>query len=210
MKQYHDGFKIKGITALAALACLLILSGQASAQRPPSSSNNSASHKSGSQIGMEQDLRLRGAVADKAPVTEDKLREILKEINEDFTEIQVVNDNIMRMVRTTTDLNYTSIVEMTGEMRKRAKRFKDNANFPPPAGFSKEEKRPDDVEQKEMKEALLILNGQVNRFVDNPLFQKPEWTDMELAAKASRDLDIIIEMSGQIKKNAEKLVKPIQ
>jgi len=61
-----------------------------------------------------------------------------------------------------------------------------------------------------MKDALLILNERINKFIDNPLFQSPEWSDKELKAKASRDLETIIEMSAQIKKSAEKLVKSVQ
>jgi hypothetical protein len=166
---------------------------------------------SGSQIGMEQEMQVRGDVRDRGPETEDKLREILNELNEDFQHIQTLNDNLLIMANANDGFNYTRVAEMTVELRKRARRFRDNGNFPPPAAAPKDEKKLGEINQaQEMKEALLLLNDRINKFVENPLFKSPEWSDKEQRARASRDLETIIEMSIQIKKGAEKLSKPDQ
>src|SRR5215213_619932 len=164
MKHNKDRFVIRRITsAAAAVAVLLILSIPALAQRPSNTAgnrtNSTGGHNNGSQIGLEDQLRLRGSVNDKGPETEAKLRRILEEINEDFQRIQVINDNIFGMVKANSAFNYKSITELTGELRKRARRFKDNANLPPPAAVSRDEKKLDEVGEAGMKDALALLNG---------------------------------------------------
>jgi hypothetical protein len=217
MKRYHDWFTIRRITFLtAAAALLLIVPFKASAQRPPqssSSSNRSSSGKmnSGAQIGMEQEMQIRGDVRDRGPETEDKLRQILAEMKEDFERIQAIGENLLVMAKANDGFNYTRVTDLTTELRKRARRFRDNGVFPPPAPSPKDEKKLGEINQaQEMKDALLVLNERINKFVDNPLFQSPEWSDKELKAQASRDLETIIEMSAQIKKGSEKLGKSIQ
>jgi len=166
---------------------------------------------SGAQIGMEQEMQVRGDVRDKPPETEDKLRQILRELKEDFERIQAINENLLAMVKTSEGFSYVRITDLTTELRKRARRFRDNAVFPPPGPAPKDEKKIGEINQdQEMKDALLVLNERVNKFIDNPLFQAPEWSDKELKARASRDLETVIEMSAQIKKSAEKLGKSIQ
>jgi len=214
MRRNHDRFTFKGIAFLtiAATAFLLVVVKPASAQRPPPNQSNSARSSgrmsSGAQIGMEQEMQVRGDVRDRGPETEDKLREILNELNEDFQRLQTISDNLLLMVNGNDGFNYTRISELSAEVRKRARRFRDNGNFPPPAAAPKDEKKVGEIGQaQEMKEALLLLNDRINKFVDNPLFKSPEWTDKDQRARASRDLETIIEMSVQIKKGAEKLGK---
>ncbi|HVG34548.1 MAG TPA: hypothetical protein VM911_15870 [Pyrinomonadaceae bacterium] len=215
MRRYHEWFTIRRIAFLtAAAALLLIVPCEASAQQPPRPSTSRSSGGrmgSGTQIGMEQEMQVRGDVRDRAPETEDKLRQILQELKEDFERIQAINENLLAMLKTNEGFSYARITDLTTELRKRARRFRDNAVFPPPGPAAKDEKKLDEINQdQEMKDALLVLNERVNKFIDNPLFQSPEWSDTELKAKASRDLETVIEMSAQIKKSAEKLGKSIQ
>jgi hypothetical protein len=217
MKRYQDCFTIRRIAFLtAAAALLLIVPFKASAQQPPqsrpsSSTSSSGRRGSGSQVGMEQEMKIRGDVRDKPPETEDKLRQILQELKEDFERIQAINENLLVMVKANDGFNYTRLTDLTTELRKRARRFRDNAVFPPPPAAQKDEKKLGEINQaQELKDALLVLNDRINKFIDNPLFQSPEWSDKELKARASRDLETIIEMSAQIKKGSEKLGKSIQ
>ncbi|HEX8143586.1 MAG TPA: hypothetical protein VF553_13375 [Pyrinomonadaceae bacterium] len=210
MKHRQDSLTIRHLASLAsAAAFLLLVSIPAWAQQRTSASAPKPPGRE-SSVGYEQDLRLRGAMRGAQPQTDAELREILKQINEDFERIQVVNDNLLGMIRANSELNYKSIIDMTGEIRKRAKRFKENTNLPAPADDPAERKKPEDIAQAEMKDALSMLNNRINSFVDNPLFQTPVWTDAVQGAKASRDLEVIIEMSAQIKKKAERLSKSPQ
>ena len=63
------------------------------------------------------------------------------------------------------------------------------------------------VSSEELTSAAASLNALVNSFVWNPVFQRPGVIDLELSAKASRDLEGIIRLSEQIRRSAEGLGK---
>src|SRR5205809_919754 len=52
---------------------------------------------------------------------------------------------------------------------------------------------------------VLKLGRLIFSFVDNPFFKEASVVDTQLTAKARRDLEEIIDLSGQIKKNSEQL-----
>jgi hypothetical protein len=189
----------------AAVTLLLIVPLKASAQGSTRRKTRSEV-EANKRANTEQELLIRGSVRDKT-YDEETSRKILAQASEDFMKIQELNDNILGILKAKLAFNYKSIGEMTAEIRKRAKRFKETTNLPPPVGGPVEVKKLEEIGQAEMKDALATLNAQINSFVDNPLFQTPQWTDEKLGAKASRDLITIIELSGQIKKSAEKLSK---
>ncbi|HEX8776302.1 MAG TPA: hypothetical protein VF735_22215 [Pyrinomonadaceae bacterium] len=206
MEYHQDKLTIKIMVSLAAaVAFLLIVPLTASAQgstRPKSRAETEANKRA----AAEQELLIRGAVRDKR-YEEDARRKVIAQAGEDFMKIQELNDNILGMLKAKLAFNYKSIGEMTSEIKKRAKRFKETTDLPPPADGPVEERKFGEIGQAEMKMALTALNARINSFVDNPLFQSPQWTDVKLGARASRDLIMIIELSGQIKKSAEKLGK---
>lgn len=206
MEYHQDKLTIKVMVALAAAVAFLLMvplpaSAQGSAR--PKSRGEVESNK---RANTEQELLLRGTARDKTYDTENR-RKVLEQASEDFAKIQELNDGIVGILKAKVAFNYKSIGEMTSEIRKRAKRFKETTDLPPPVDETVPEKKLEEIGQAEMKDALTMLNARINSFVDNPLFQTPQWIDVKLGAKASRDLITIIELSGQIKKSAEKLSK---
>jgi hypothetical protein len=204
------------ISLTAAIACLLIVSITASAQQRGGGTRakSAAELESNRRATTQQDLLLRGAVKDETynPAdTDASVRATLLQVKEDFERIQVLNDTLLGILKANTGFNYKSLGEMTGEIRKRAKRFKENTNLPPPAEGPAEPKKPAaEIGREEMKDALVTLNKRINSFVENPLFQTARWLDLKLGAQASSDLVTIIELSGQIKKSAERIAKSAQ
>jgi len=206
----HPQDKLTGnviISLLTAVALLLIGSISALAQRAPAKSRTEVD--ANRRATTQQDLLIRGAVRDDTYNNEDNAgrRAILEQAKEDFEKIQTLNDSLLGIVKANTEFNYKSIGEITAEIKKRAKRFKETTHLPPPVDEPVKQKKLDEIGQSEMKDALLMLNDRITSFVDNPLFSTPQWIDVQLGAKASRDLVTIIELSGQIKKSAEKLGK---
>jgi len=65
-------------------------------------------------------MQVRGDVRDRGPETEDKLRQILQELKEDFERIQAINENLLVMVKANDGFNYTRVTDLTTELRKRA------------------------------------------------------------------------------------------
>jgi hypothetical protein len=73
------------------------------------------------------------------------------------------------------------------------------------------EKVPDfkEAEQGELQPALSQLNQLLESFLHNPIFSDTGDIDLELAARARRDLDSIVVLSEKVRKNAEKRSKTI-
>ena len=55
-----------------------------------------------------------------------------------------------------------------------------------------------------MKEELILLCKQIERFVRNPIIETPGTVDAQQLGKARKDLQSIVELSDAIKKQADK------
>jgi len=217
MKHYHDTLVIRTITLMAAivafstlLATPLMAQRDTGPGRPLTPGERLELRRARQSTIMNQEMQLKGLVKDKDWVEPDRapyLRAIVQQAKQDFERIQIVNDDIMRAVSANTGFNYKNLAEQTGEIKKRAKRFKENINLPPPDETQPSVKKLDQISSEEMRAALILLGEQVVSFATNPLFQMPNLMDVKLGAKASRDLDAMIELSGVIRKNAERLSK---
>ncbi len=128
----------------------------------------------------------------------------LTQIREDFWNIQMVNNNIAQSLLSGATLDPKFIAKSASEIKKRAERLKYNMVLPAPEKDSKRPKAAVGVEPEQLKSSLSALNELIFGFVNNPLFQNANTVDAELSAKARRDLEEIIELSGGIKKSSEK------
>jgi hypothetical protein len=218
MKRYHDTLVSKRITLPATVVAFFTLlatplMAQRDSPRPLTPTERMEARQIRQTTMIGQEMQLRGLISDKdweQPDQQPQLRAIVMQAKQDFERIQTVNDEIMRAVTANTGFNFKNLAEQTSEIRKRAKRFKDNINLPPPDEGQTSLKKLDQISREEMRAALLSLNEQVVSFATNPLFQTPNLMDVKLGAKASRDLDMLIELSSTIKKNADRLSKEQQ
>lgn len=132
---------------------------------------------------------------------------LLPLIKEDFTRIQIVNNEMMRKVFDDEVLDYKRISESIGEIRKRASRLRENLMLPETEVGDKNMRALRPNASALLKDSLLTLDNMIMAFVRNPLFQQPNVVDAKLSAKAGDELKTIIEFSGGIRKEAEKLSK---
>ena len=130
------------------------------------------------------------------------------QIADDYKQIQMVNNKMMAATMRASSPNFSQITQSLGEVRKRAIRLKENL------GLAKLElPKKDKAERKqatnaaEIKTQLLTLDGFIMSFVKNPIFTNPDVVNVEEATKARRDLELIIENSQMIAKDAERLNK---
>jgi len=142
------------------------------------------------------------------PRSTDEKRIALVQIADDFQQIQMVNNKMMEAAMKAATLDYEDIGSSTAEIKKRASRIKSNLELPnaEPDAKSKQEYKPV-VDAAGMKAALLSLDKTIMSFVESPIFKNPNVIDMDQTSKAIRDLDIIIEFSRLISKDAERLGK---
>ena len=149
---------------------------------------------------MEDDLR-RPAEREEA----DRLA--LAQIKEDYVRIQVVNKDLSKVASQPAALDLRLVAKSAAEIRKRAERLLENLALPElqeEAGRSKANA----IEREEQLKASLLAFGQlVERFVRNPIFREVNVIDAQASARARRDLEAIIEISGRLKKESERLDK---
>ena len=140
--------------------------------------------------------------------TEDKAaREaVLKQINDDFKTLQVLNSKVMSKVTDQSGADYKEISAMLADIGSRAARLKSNLALPN-VDEKKEKANSEITTAAALKDRLMEFDKIVMSFATNPIFQQANVIDVELAKQASGDLAAIIELSGKLKKASAKLAK---
>ena len=140
--------------------------------------------------------------------TEDKSarQAVLKQINDDFKNLQVLNNKLMSEVEDQGGVDYKEISTMLADIGSRAARLKSNLALPK-VDEKKEKANSEITTAAALKDRLMEFDKVVMSFATNPIFQQANVIDVELAKQASGDLATIIERSGKLKKAAAKLAK---
>ena len=156
-----------------------------------------------------QDLTLREhqmSELERATTRKREPKEILAEVNEDLSRLKALNDDInANTTATDQQLNYKSIVENVTEIKKRSTRLSIDLALPPAEKETRRIIKND--ENGALQPALAALNKLLGSFLNNPIFGDTGAIDLQLAAKARRDLNDIIVLSDQLRKNADKWSK---
>lgn len=133
--------------------------------------------------------------------------QIYAQVNEDFLHLQVVNGKLMQAVLEGGALDLTFVAKSASELKKRAERLKGNLMLPEPEKGPKRPALEVGAEAGQLRSSLSALGELIYGFVRNPVFKEANVADVQMLAKARRDLEEIIELSGQVKKSSEKMRK---
>ena len=162
----------------------------------------------------QRDLRLLDKTMRPREITKPTKRRdpklVTAEIAEDFTRIQVVNNDLAQAVSGSAPLNLEFVVKSTAELVERTKRLGENLGRPEPEKGSKPPKLEPVTDVEQLKRALATLDKLIAEFTHNPLFTDASTRDAELFVKARRDLAEIFALSEHIKKNTEELSKIVK
>ena len=200
-------------TVVLVFVALLLLTPAGNAQR---TQNPSAAPGGNVRKGPElPSVRERQLIMDEMerqaaqPRTPEQERLALSQIAEDFKQIQIINNKMMADTMGKALPNYGSIAETTTEIKRRAKRLKDNLRLAEAddKDRTKESSSKKTVEAGKMKANLLVLDETIMSFINNSIFRNPQVVNLAQSTKARQDLDEIIQLSELIKKDAERLVK---
>jgi hypothetical protein len=131
------------------------------------------------------------------------------EVAEEFKQLQLVNYSLAGLADPKVPLDFARVRKESGEVRKRAARLKGYLSLPEVEDAKKQEKAAEIQTPEALRAAVVRLDGLVNSFAWNPVFQKPDVVDLEQSTKASRDLAGIIGLSEQIRRSAEELGKSL-
>jgi hypothetical protein len=124
---------------------------------------------------------------------------LFAQIREDFTRLQLINNELMRTVFVKKSVDLKLIAATTAEINKRAARLSGNLVLPRLDDKMANRKPDDAANDSDLPAGLLALDRCIMSFITNPLFKQPNVVDAQLASKARQDLDLIIRLSKQLK-----------
>lgn len=169
---------------------------------PPIDKRNAERMRQQDQSRREYELRNFGSQPNR-PKDDRQLKELMAQTEEDFTRILTLHNQIARALASKKDLDYHFVSEATAEIKKRAIRVQSTLLLHP---------SPDDAPIKEhsdaeIKDSLIKLCKEIRSFVTNPIIENPNTVDAVQLPRARHDLESMIQLSGIIKKDADKLIK---
>lgn len=130
-----------------------------------------------------------------------------KKIKDDFRDLQSLNNKMMADAWLQDTLEYSSIADMVSKIRSKANDLKEGLSLPESESPQTATKVPAVSTVRQFREQLLLLDKTIMRFVTNPVFQAANTVDVNLAKKASDDLEQVISLTFDLKQNAQKLRK---
>ena len=138
-----------------------------------------------------------------SPKDERQIKALMEQTEEDFTRILTLHNEIARALSSKNELNYQFVSEATAEIKKRASRVQSTLAL----GLSTDDAPVTEKSEPEFKDSLVKLCKEIRSFVTNPVIENPSTVDAEQLTRARRDLESLIQLSGLIKKDADKLSK---
>ncbi|HEY0003266.1 MAG TPA: hypothetical protein VGB17_00550 [Pyrinomonadaceae bacterium] len=191
-----------------ALAALSLTASQSLGQQPtPGTTSSDIKGETQERQNREMQLRSFEMAAAVQGVNQKRVQASIEQVKQDFRRIQVVRNEMVNDLLAKKPLDHKLVSEQAGEINKRAGRLK--AFLMQPTPDEKEKAQKDEVEfnNEEMKGALVRLCNLIYSFTENPVLKTPGTVDVQQSVKAGRDLLHIIELSNNIRKNAERLGK---
>ena len=134
-----------------------------------------------------------------------QLEALMAQTQEDFTRILTLHNEIARAITSTNALDYRFISDAAGEIKKRASRLQTTLVLQPSS--ESRDKKPEEFNEAQIKSGLIKLCQQIKSFVTNPIIETPNTVDAEQLRRAREDLESVVQLSGQIKKDAGRLGK---
>jgi hypothetical protein len=135
-----------------------------------------------------------------------RMRAAMDEIEQHFTRILTLHNDIVRAATGNKQLDYEFVSAATAEIRKHATSLQSILSLKPQGAEADQEKQVE-IKDTELCDALIKLCKQIKSFVTNPIIATPGTNDLQESARARRDLESVIQLSGSIRKGAERLSK---
>jgi hypothetical protein len=191
-----------------ALFLLLIFAAPAFSQSvpmggpPPIDRRNADRIRQQEMSSREYQLRNFGTQPN-SPKDDRQLKALMAQTEEDFTRILTIHNEIARALASKKNLDYHFVSEATAEIKKRASRVQSSLGLHP----SSDDAPINEHSAAEMKDSLIKLCKEIRSFVTNPIIENPNTVDAVELPRARHDLESLIQLSGLIKKDADKLIK---
>ena len=142
-----------------------------------------------------------------AKAATERRRNLFPQINEDFQRIQVIHNELVRMLQSEKGLNYDRLADLTDDMKKRSSRLRQNLALPEREKTEGHPTHSETVDDTHMKKTIVALHDLVVSFVANPIFKNLGVVDAKVVEDARKNLDNLIDVSDEIKREAKMLGK---
>ena len=129
---------------------------------------------------------------------------MMDQVGEDFQRILTRHNEMVRAIAANQSLSYQFISDATGEIKKRSVRLQSSLKLQKPETTTQDRGTDSALSGMEMKDEVILLCKQIESFVKNPIIEKPGTVDAQALEKARNDLQLIVELSDAIKKQADK------
>ena len=156
---------------------------------------------------MDEYDRTLNRMKNDAKAASERRRNLFPQINEDFQGLQVIHNEIVRMLQPAKSLNYDHLADLTGDMKKRGARLRENLALPEPDKTHAQPAPSETVDDAHIKKTIAELHDVVVSFVANPIFKNLGVVEPKTIDAATKDLNNLIDLSDQIKKEAKTLGK---
>ncbi len=184
---------------LISFVCLIAFS------MPTAAQSGGDPAKAQMQEMNRREMQLNNLGEDKGrPNDSKRAQALMDEVSEDFQRILTLHNEIVRAITANRTLSSKFISDATGEIRKRSARLQSSLKLQKPEPTTENRGTGTDLNVLEMKDELILLCKQIERFVRNPIIETPGTVDAQELGKARRDLQSVVELSDAIKKRVDK------
>jgi hypothetical protein len=136
-----------------------------------------------------------------------EVKAIAAQIEQDFNRILIRHNEIAALISSDKHIDNHYVSEATAEIKKRASHLQGILALRETESEQPNSQSPQEFNEVQVKEALFTLCKQIKGFVTNPVIENPGTVNADQLAKAKKDLESLIQLSGHISKDAEKLSK---
>jgi hypothetical protein len=156
---------------------------------------------------MDEHDRAINRMKNDARAVNERRRNLFPQINEDFQRIQVIHNEIVRMLKAEKGLDYDRLAELSEDMKKRGERLRTNLALPEPEKTAAPRTDSETIDESHVKNDIAELHDLVVSFVANPIFKNLGVVDSKVIDSASQNLGDIVDLSDEMKKEAKILGK---
>jgi hypothetical protein len=197
------------LSTAAILLSLMVGAAQAQQSRPTAPTIKDPKFETLEKQNREGTLRSAELGAAVGKADEQRIQAAIEQIKEDFKRLQIIRNEMAHNLLAGKPLDYKVVSGEGEETNKRAARLKGYLAPTISAGREEGEKKLVQFDVTEIKGAMVRLCHLIDSFVENPVIKNPGANDTEQFKKAMNDLLDVIDLSGDIKRSADKLHQSI-
>lgn len=140
-----------------------------------------------------------------ARTNRERRQNMFPQINDDFQRVQVIHNELVRMLQSDKGLDYGRVADLSGDLKKRVTRLRENLALPQAEQSTQPLKRPDVLDDQQVRKDIVALHDLVVSFVGSPLFKNLGVIDSRVMDQATNNLNDIIDLSDEMKRAAKVL-----